>query len=77
MRYTNKWSDRRSAEGSMKPLSYMMIEVITLLMACWFVSVFNFLIVSIFAYLAAFYYVITSVLPRYKKVHQRQKYSQY
>jgi hypothetical protein len=77
MKYISKWSDRRSAQGSIKPLMYMVIEIISLLMACWFVSVFNFLIVTIIAYLAAFYYVITSVLPRYKKVLKRQKYSQY
>jgi len=75
MNYTSKWSDRRSAQGSIKPLLYMIIEIISLLMACWLVSAFNFLIVTIIAYLVAFYYVITSVLPRYKNVLKRQKYS--
>ncbi|PHS34497.1 MAG: hypothetical protein COA92_00970 [Sulfurovum sp.] len=77
MRYNTKWSDRRSAAGSNKPFIYMFLEIITILMACWLISKFDFLIVSIISYLVGMYYIITSVIPRFKKVMKRQKKSQY
>ena len=76
-RYYSKWSDRRTAQGSLKPFIYLVIEFIVLLMLCWFVSLFDILIITIFAGLGAMYFFMTSSLPRYNKVKNRQKYSKY
>ena len=77
MRYYNKWSDRRSASGNLQPFMFLIIELIALLMACWFVSLFGILVITILVCLGAMYLFMTSSFPRYNKVKKRQKYSKY
>ncbi len=76
MEYHSKWSDRRTA-SALKPLIYLMIEVIILLMLCWFVSYLDILIITILVCLGAIYFFMTSSLSRYRKVIKRQKYNKY
>ncbi len=77
MQYHSKWSDRRTASGSLKPFIFLTIEFSALLMVCWFVSLFNILVITILASLGATYFFMTSSLSRYRKVKMRQKYSKY
>ena len=76
MEYHSKWSDRRTA-SALKPFIYLMIEVIILLMLCWFVSYLDILIITILVSLGAIYFFMTSSLSRYNKVLKRQKYSKH
>lgn len=77
MEYHSKWSDRRTASGNFKPLMFLIIELIALLMACWLVSLFDILLITILVCLGAMYLFMTSSLPRYDKVKKRQKYSKH
>ncbi len=77
MRYQGKWADRRSASGSLKPFIFLIIEVTALCMACWFVSLFGILFMTILASVGAMYFFMTSTLARYHKVVNRQQYSHY
>jgi len=77
MRYHSKWSDRRTAAGDLKPFMFLIIELVALLMACWFVSLFDILVITILVCLGAMYLFMTSSIPRYNKVKKRQKYSKY
>ncbi len=76
-RYYTKWSDRRTASGEFKPLVYLLLEAIALIMLCWFISLFQVLPVTIVMIIGAIYIFIMSSLPRYRKVRKRQKYSEY
>ncbi len=77
MRYHSKWSDRRTAVGNLKPFMFLMIELTALLMACWLVSLFGILLITILVCLGAMYLFMTSSVPRYDKVKKRQKYSKH
>ena len=74
MEYHSKWSNRRLAAGVFKPFMFLLIEGTILVMACWFVSLFDVLALTILVSLVAIYFFITSSLPRYRKVLKRQKY---
>ena len=74
MEYHSKWSNRRVASGGFKPFIFLMIEVAVLAMACWFVSLFDVLGVTILVSLGAIFLFVTSSLSRYRKVQKRQKY---
>ena len=76
MEYHSKWPDRRRT-SALKPFIYLMIEVIILLMLCWFVSYLDILIITILVCLGAIYLFMTSSLPRYDKVKKRQQYSKH
>jgi len=77
MKYHSKWSDRRVASGNLKPFMYLILETVALLMACWLVSLFDILLITILVCLGAMYLFMTSSFPRYNKVKKRQKYSKY
>ncbi len=77
MEYHSKWSDRRTASGNLKPFIFLIIELTALLMACWLVSLFDILFITILVCLGAMYLFMTSSLPRYDKVKKRQKYSKH
>jgi len=77
MRHYEKWADRRMASGKMKPFIFLAMEITALLMACWFVSLFGVIYISVLVSLGAIYLFMSSSIPRYNKVMQRQKYSQY
>ncbi len=73
MGYHSKWSDRRNA-SAVKPFIYLLVEVIILVSLCWFASLLDILIITIFVSLGAIYFFITSCLVRYRKVIKRQQY---
>ena len=75
MQYNSKWSDRRTATGSLKPFMFLSIELTALLMVCWLVSLFDILFITILVSLGVIYFFMSSSLLRYKKVKKRQIYS--
>jgi len=75
MRYQDKWADRRMASGGLKPFIFLIMEITALVMACWFVSLFGVLFITVLVSLGAIYFFMSSALPRYNKVIKRQKYS--
>ncbi len=77
MRHHDKWADRRMALGKLKPLIFLIMEISALLMTYWLVSLFDVLFITVLVSLGAIYLFMRSVLPRFKKVIKRQKYSQY
>lgn len=77
MSYYGKWDDRRMASGKLAPFIFLIIEIIALLMTCWFVSLFGILFITVIVSVGAIYLFMSSSLPRYNKVIKRQKYSEY
>lgn len=75
MRYQNRWDERRLASGGLKPCLFLIIEIIALLMVCWFVSLFGVLFMTVLVSIGAIYFFMTSALPRYHKAKKRQKNS--
>jgi len=72
--YRSKWSSRRKASGIFKPLLYLMIETIIMVLLCWFISFLDILPLTIVVALGIGYFWFTSSLKRYNKVIVRQKY---
>jgi len=71
----SKWKERRNATGKVKPYIFAALEVAALFMCIWLISTFNILILSTLSYIGAMFYIVTTVVPRYKKAIQRQKYN--
>jgi len=75
MSYKGIWADRRTAKGKVKPFLFAALEISVLLMCIWLISTFDILILAAFSYMGAMFYIVTTVIPRYKKAIERQKYS--
>jgi len=69
--------ERRTALGNLKPFLYMVLESIALLMLCWLVTKFDILYLSTVLYIGTMFYIITSIIPRYRKAIKRQEYPTY
>jgi len=69
-----KWKAKRTAIGKIKPYTFAGLEITALLMCIWLISTFDILLLSTFSYLGAMIYIVTTVVPRYKKAIDRQKY---
>jgi hypothetical protein len=70
-----KWKEKRTAVGKVKPYIFAGLEITALLMCIWLISTFNILLLSTLSYLGAMFYIVTTVVPRYKKSIYRQKYN--
>ena len=66
-----KWKEKRSATGKVKPYFFAALEITALLMCIWMISTFNILILSTLSYIGAMFYIVTTVVPRYKKAIQQ------
>ena len=72
-----KWTDRRHSQGTVQPQIFLLLELIALLMCCWVVSVFDNIFFNVFAVAVALYLFMSSSLPRFREVLDRQKFSEY
>jgi Flp pilus assembly protein TadB len=68
------WQERRRHRGPLMPLTYLILELILLMMIIYVVSVFNIPILTLATIVLALHYFITSCLPRYHRAIRRQKY---
>lgn len=75
MEYHGKSTERRSANGIMKPMAFLMFEVIVLASLIYFIYLLDILIITILSALGAIFFFITSSLVRYRRVRKRQKYN--
>ncbi len=69
------FSQKRDSRNGIKPLLFATFEIALLIMCIYFISTFNLPIVSAFSYIAAMIYIITTVIPRYKKAKKEQNIS--
>lgn len=77
MRYDNKWADRRSGSGRLKPAFFLLLEIVFCLLIVGGVYLLNMPTLTFLTLFAALYFFITSCITRYFKVLKRQKYSHY
>jgi len=75
MKFHGIWSDRRTARGKVKPFIFAVLEISVLLMCIWVITTFDILILAALSYMGAMFYIVTTVIPRYKKAIKRQKNS--
>lgn len=73
-KYTQKWKNRRSAHGLFMPTLFLVFEMLFYAVSIYLVSQFNIFILTLLSVVVAFYFFITSSLPRYKSVCHRQKF---
>ena len=72
-----KWNDRRSAEGTQKPLLFLFLEITLLVLLCWISSSLDMVYLTMLMVAVAGYFFFTSSFYRYKQVLRRQKFSHY
>ena len=77
MRYNNKWADRRTAGGLLKPTLFLILEIILFALIIKIVTMFDMPVLTILVGFAILYFLITSTIVRYRKAYNRQKYSKY
>ena len=77
MGHQTKRIERRTAIGKVKPYLFIILEVCALVMFSWLVTIFDILYLSVFTYIMSMFYVVTSVIPRYKQAMRRQLYPTY
>ncbi|MCF6245349.1 MAG: hypothetical protein L3J43_09965 [Sulfurovum sp.] len=75
MAYQGIWADRRTAKGKIKPFLFAALEIAVLLMCIWVITSFDILMLAALSYMGAMFYIVTTVIPRYKNAIERQKYA--
>ena len=69
----HKHSDRRH-RSAIKPLLYLLVELVLIGIACFAVFQLDSLILNVVIVVASIYFFITSSWKRYRMVRERQKY---
>ena len=77
MKYNNKWSDRRTGEGLLKPTLFLILEIVLYILIVALVNAFGIPVLTILSGFVVLYFFIVSTLPRFRKAYYRQKYSKY
>ncbi|GEM_PF-1856329 len=78
MRYNHKFTERRETQGKFKPRIYLFFEFLILVGMVGLVALYVRMPIVVFAVAAAaLFYIIMSAIPRYKKILERQKDTQY
>ncbi len=72
MNYTQKYK-QRTARGLLKPVIFILLELILFALIISIVLEFNSIPLTLFALLASLYYLGTSSIPRFIRVVKRQK----
>ncbi len=75
MSFKGIWVDRKTAKGKVKPFIFAALEISVLLMCIWIISTFDILILAALSYMGAMFYIVTTVIPRYKKAIKDQESS--
>ena len=68
------WKERRRHKGVLMPLTYLILELILLLLIIYIVAMIGVPLLTLGAMVLAVHYFITSCLPRYHRAIRRQKY---
>jgi len=69
----HKWKDRRH-RSAIKPLLYLIVELLLMVLLCFIVSKFEILLLNILVAVGCIYFFIISSWKRYRMVMERQKY---
>jgi len=69
----HKWKDRRH-KSAIKPLIYLLVELLLLALLCFIVFQFKILLLNVLTVVGCIYFFIISSWKRYWIVMERQKY---
>jgi len=77
MRYNNRWTDRRSARGRLKPITYLLLEITLAALLFYLVTLADIPALTILAAFALLVFLVSSSYIRYLKAVRRQSTSRY
>ncbi|MEA3418454.1 MAG: hypothetical protein U9Q90_03560 [Campylobacterota bacterium] len=75
LKYNNKWADRRTAKGILKPTLFLIFEIIFYVLVMVMVNAFNIPLLTILTGFVVLYFLATSTIVRYIRACGRQKYN--